>query len=71
MFGPSEKGTKFEKIFHLKTLLINVKLKVEDFSEFCALLRTSKLYMIKSNELQNYLLVLSKDFSTLETLSGQ
>ena len=46
-FGPSEKGTKFEKIFHF--LLSSVKLKVEDFFKFCALLRKSKLYLIVIN----------------------
>ena len=41
-FGHSEKGTKFEKIFHLK--FDATELKVEDFFKFFALLRTSKLY---------------------------
>ena len=45
--GLFEKGTKFEKIFHLKfdvlTLLSNVKYKVEDFFKFCALLKKSEL----------------------------
>ena len=46
-FGLFEKGTKFEKIFHLKfdvlTLLSNVKYKVEDFFKLCALLKKSEL----------------------------
>ena len=45
-FGYSQKATKFEKIFHLKfdATQYNVKFYVEDFFEFCGLLRISKHY---------------------------